>query len=172
MQQRLEKYLQLCGNMFLPCFLFVVGLFTYLWSSDLGYNDGLLFHKMFLGCNIVLLLIFINFNQGQTAFMSGSFFIAYILINYLKKQNGAAFADTSLFNNLIVLLPLNLIVFYLFPPRRFLEKKSFTYLVLITVEYIIVEFLSRNDIAVFWRFYDINIAKLKDHTPIYRRNTE
>lgn len=160
MQQRLEKYLQLCGNMFLPCFLFVIGLFTYLWSSNLTFDDGLLYHKIFLICNALLLLIFINFNHGRIAFLSAGIFIVYLLINYLKKQNGIAMLNISLFNNLVVLLPFNLMVFYLIPPRRFLEKKSFIYLLLLTIEYIVVEFLTRYDIAVSWIVYDINITAL------------
>lgn len=159
MQQKLERYFQLCGNMLIPCFLFAVGLFTYLWNSKLDYDSGVIFHHLFLAANLVLLLIFINFNQGRAVFFSLLLFITYLAINYLKKTYGQDMPNTIWYHNIVFLLPLNLLFFYLFPPRRFIEKKSVCYLAMIATEYMLAEFLSRREVDVFWSLYGVNIVQ-------------
>lgn len=158
MQQKLERYIQLCGNMLLPCFLFVVGLFTYLWSSNLDYDDGIIFHRIFFLANIILLLIYVNFNQGKTAFSALTIFGVYVIINHLKRQYGALMTETIYYQNMLLSVPLNLLLFYLNPPRRFVEKKSVFYLLFIALEITIIELLSRCNIVLSWHFGGINIT--------------
>lgn len=158
MQQKLERYFQLCGNMLLPCFLFMLGLFTYLWSSSLNYDTAVVFHYSFLVVNLILLLLFINFNQGRVMFFTLAVFLSDIAINCLKKKYGLDMTETAWYHNIVFLLPLNLLFFYFFPPRRFIEKRSIIYLVVMSVEYMIVEYLSQRDYGVFLSLYGINIA--------------
>ncbi len=158
MQQKLERYFQLCGNMLLPCFLFVLGLFTYLWSSSLNYDTAVVFHYLFLGEILTLLLIFINFNQGQVTFFTLTVFLSYIAINCLKKTYYLDMTETAWYHNIVFLLPLNLLFFYLFPPRRFIEKKSIIYLAVIAIEYMAVEYLSQLGRGIFLSFYGFNIV--------------
>ena len=158
MQQKLERYFQLCGNMLLPCFLFVLGLFTYLWSSSLSYDTAVVFHYLFLSINLILLLIFINFNQGQVTFFTLVIFLSYIAVNCLKRTYGLDMTNTAWYHNIVFLLPLNLLFFYLFPPRRFIEKKSIIYLAVMAVEYMAVEYLSQSGREIFLSFYGFNIV--------------
>jgi len=166
MQQRLENYLQLCGNMLLPCVLFVIGLFTYLWSSSLGYDNGVVFHYLFLAANALLLLAFINFNQGRLLFFTIVIFVAYMAINYLRHCYGINMVDSLIYSNVITLLPLNLCLFYLKPARHFIEKKSFIYLLIIALEYAVIENLSHHNVGMAWRFYGINIIAIAAFIPI------
>lgn len=159
MQQKLERYFQLCGNMLLPCFLFCIGLFGYLWSNTLDYDNGVLFHYMYLGCNLLLLLIFINFNRGRAVFFSCAIFIAYILINHLKRTYGTDMVNTAYYHNTVFLLPLNLLVFYLLPAYRFIDKRSVLYLLIIAFEYMITEILSRLEWGIFFPLFGINIVQ-------------
>ena len=158
MQQKLERYLQLCGNMLLPCFWFVLTLFTYLLNDDWGYEQASLFHQFYLGINVVLMLILLNFNQGRGAFFSLVVLLAYLGINYLKKNYGADYINSAYYNNAIILLSLNMLFFYLYPPQHFVDKRSLYYVVMVLIEYSIFEFVSKYNLSLNWRFYGVNIA--------------
>lgn len=157
MQQKLERYLQLCGNMIVPFCLYSLTLLLFLWCVNWNYEQGVIFHRIFLVADIIILLVLLNFNRGYLLFISGIIFIAYIGINYLKKNYGTEMILSPYYQNITVLLPLNMMFFYFRPSRFFTSASSLFYLIGISFEYGLFEFLSRQGYALNYDFYHINI---------------
>lgn len=158
MQQKLERYFQLCGNMLPAGMLFVVNLFCFFWAIHWGYEEGIIFHNLFLAFTAVTLLILFNFNLGKSLFFVIITLFAYIGLNTLKKTYGADTTTTIYYNNMIVFLSGNWLFFYLKQPQRFMSKQSFIYLLIIVIEYSVWEFLSNNNIHLYYNLYEINIV--------------
>ena len=160
MQQKLDRYLQLCGNMTVPFFLFTISLFLFLWHIHWGYENGLVFHRLFFITDIIILLILLNFNRGYLLFISGIILVAYLGINYLKKNYGVEMVSSPYYQNMAVLLPLNIMFFYLRPSKFFVSLSSLFYLIGLSLEYCLFEFLSRQGYMLAYNFYQINIFVL------------
>ena len=84
--------------------------------------------------------------------------LCYILINCLKREYGANFSQTLWFNYLIILMPLNLILIFLYGSSRFISSKSLQFVIIMLFEYGIVEYLGKNNINITLMSYDINIV--------------
>lgn len=157
LQQTLEKYLPLIGNMLAPAFIFAGGLFCFLLYGSFDFSISLTFHWAYYSLCLLSLIILLNFNQSRPLFFLSAICLSYILINYLKNRFGAEFSQTVWFNNLIVLLPWNLLAFYLYPGRRFLSRRSLIFLLSIMAEYAAAEFLGRYQISLSLVWHGVNL---------------
>lgn len=148
LQQTLEKYLPLIGNMLAPAFIFAGGLFSFLLYDGFTLNTSLNFHWTFYGLSLLSLIILLNFNQGKTLFFMAVVLLSYVLINYLKNRFGGEFFENVWYQNLVVLVPFNLLAFYLYPGRRFLSRHSLIILLSVMAEYSVAEFIGRQGISL------------------------
>ena len=162
LQQTLERYLPLIGNMLFPAAVFAAGLLYFLSVGSFSFSSALFFHYAFYALSLVNILILLNFNRGRFLFFIVTTVLAYVLINYLKHRFGAGFSATFWYRGLEVLTPLNLLVFYRFNHRRFFGRWSLLMLVCLIIQYTAVEFLGRAGInpAVSWNNINIPAAFL------------
>lgn len=157
MLKRLEKYIDICGILLLPLAVFAIFLLYYLLYSNLGYDRALIYYVAFLGGNLVLLFLLLYFNQGRALFFSVSTLLAYLAINYLKHCNGSDYIDSAYYHNIIIMLPFNMLLFYLFYPKRFISTGSLLSFLFILSEYITLDILSIKNIHFTYVVYNINI---------------
>ena len=83
--------------------------------------------------------------------------IAYVLINQIKREYGAEFEQTICFGYLMILLPLNLLIFYILGRFRFLSVRSLQLVMLILLEYGIADVLNKHNINLNISFLGVNI---------------
>lgn len=164
MLKRLEKYIEVCGWLLLPLFVFAFGLLYYLVYGALSYDTAVVFHHLFLVGNFILLLILLYFNQGRFLFFASVTFLFYLAINCLKHQYGADFRDSAYYSDMLCLFPFNLLMFYLFWPQRFISTAGFLNLLIILGEYILLDAASAYPRAVNYSFYGLNIPAITGFT--------
>lgn len=158
MFKRLEKYIDICGILLLPLVVFAGYLLYYLMYGSLGYGHAIVYHIAFWGGNLLLLLLLLYFNQGRLLFFSVSILLAYLAINYLKHCYGDEVVNSAYYHNILAVLPLNLWIFFLFYPKRFISTGSLVSLLFILGEYILLDVLSPKNIAFIYTIYQINIV--------------
>ena len=157
LQQTLEKYLPLIGHMLVPAILFAAGLFCFLLQDGFNFDTAQIFHWGFYIISFISLIILLNFNRGRPLFFMMVIFLSYLLLNYLKNRFGADFKTTVWYQNLNVLTPINLIIFYGYFVRRFFGRPSLFILLALSVEYTLGEFLGRQgyNLSFYWQGYNI-----------------
>lgn len=86
--------------------------------------------------------------------------LCYVLINYIKREYGTDFSQTIWFNYLIILFPLNIILFYAYGRFRFISSKSLHIIMIILFEYGVVEVLGEHNIKLILMVGKINILAI------------
>jgi GGDEF domain-containing protein len=90
-------------------------------------------------------------------FFTISSLLCYIFINIIKREYGADFNQTIWFNYLVILYPLNIILFYLYGRFRFISSKSLHMIMLILLEYGVVDLLGKHNVNLSIMVGKINI---------------
>lgn len=160
LQRILEKYLPLIGNMLIQAFLLAGGLFVFLAHDGLPWKTALLWHGGFYLSCLVTLLLAMHFNRARPLFWVAVVTVAYILINQLKMQSNNDLLHNVSFNNLVAVLPFNLLLLYLASPHRLLGRRSIVLLVFLLVEYTLGEWFTRLNLSVALVFQDINLTSV------------
>ena len=160
LQQTLEKYLPTISNMLVPASIFAFGLFSFLINDGFSFADSKIFHWSFYALVFTNLVILLNFNLGCTLFSTIIISIGYISINYLKNRYGNNYFETIWYEMLCILIPLNLLASYLYYSKKFLSRKSLWILIIILIEYSIVEQLGYNNINLKLAINNINVIAL------------
>lgn len=156
-QQTLEKYVPLISNMILPAVIYAVSLMLFLIKEPFEIQTNIFLHYFFYFVSFAGLLIMLNFNINRHMFFMIGNLLCYVLINCLKREYGAVFRQSLWFDYLIILIPLNLILIYLYGSFRFISSKSLRFIMIILFEYGIVETLVKYNINIMVSVYDINI---------------
>lgn len=138
----MEKVFPLTKNMYLPGVIFGLALLSFYIKGTMSISSILTWHTAFYVLNFVSTMILLYYNQSKGIFFILCATLGYILINFLKNKYGAAYLSSVEYNNLCVLLPLNLILFYFLPNRRLLCKENVYLLLAVFIQYSIVEQLS------------------------------
>ncbi len=146
LQQILEKYLPLVGNMLIPVTIFAIGLLSYLADDGFSFDTAVVLHRCFYSLSLIALLILLNFNCGRPLFLITTITITYVLINYLKNRYASEAFSTVWFYNLEVLAPWNMLLFYLCSNHRFISRRSLLMIVVLIGEYTLAEILGRYNI--------------------------
>ena len=157
LQQTLEKYVPLISNMLMPLFIYGLSLIIFLLYNDLSRGVALFCHWGFYIISLLGLLILLNFNQSKPLFLIVISVVSYTAINYLKNWLGSEFHSNIWFKNIAVVIPYNLLFFYLFPKHKFICKQSLILLMMILIEYSFCEFLGRVGIDINIQYKNINI---------------
>ena len=160
MYRLIEKYINICGNMLLPCFLFALSLIAYLLSGGFDYGRALLYHRLFIGGSILIGMVLLYFNRGRLLFLTLSLFVAYIGLNFLKRGYIDETTAQIYYANLAVMLPLNCLFFYFYAPRRLLSLSALLCLLGLALEYILLEFLAAEHLALAYYQDGINLPAL------------
>ena len=156
-QQILEKYIPLISNMLVPAIIYAVSLLSFLVNDKFSFQTNVIFHYLFYSLSICSLLILLNFNINRHMFLIIGSFICYMFINYIKREYGADFYKTIWFNYLIILFPLNLILFYLYGRFRFISSKSLHVIMLLLLEFGVVELLEKHNVNLSIMIGKINV---------------
>lgn len=158
-QQVLEKYIPLVSNMLAASFIFATALLTFLVKENLDSSTAIFWHYSFYCLSLINIFVLLNFNRGDNLFICATILAFYVIINALKMSEGADFEQISAFQNLKALLPFNILIFYLFPTKKFVSKKSYLYLCGLFAEYTVCEFLSRFGLVLEIREYGIPVVE-------------
>lgn len=157
LQQTLEKYLPLISGMLVPAAVFAYGLFAFLYDENFSDQSKMVFHGGFYLLGLVNFIVLLNFNLSRPLFFMISLVCGYVFVNYLKNRYGADFGENVWYRNLTVLLPANLLFFYLYPGKKFLSRRSLTTVLVLMAEYAIVEFLGRAGLAPCFIWHNVNV---------------
>ncbi len=160
LQQILEKYIPLVSNMLFPMFIFGIGLIAFLICDGFTYDTAKFFHICFYSISFISLVILLNFNQSRPLFFMTIILVGYVLINYLKNKYGVEFKSSVLFQNLKVIIPFNLLLFYIFPKHRFISRQSQLLLILLMFEYSFCVYLDRNNVVLDIKWNNIALFTL------------
>ncbi len=148
LQQTLEKYLPLIGNMLIPVVIFTAGLLSYLAYGGFDFATAQIYHRSFYILSLISLLILLNFNYGRPLFFMVAIAITYVVLNYLKNRFGTDAFSHVWMQNLKALVPWNLLLFYLYSKHRFISRRSLLMVIVLIVEYTIAEILGRYNIGL------------------------
>lgn len=148
LQQKLEKYLPLISGMLIPAAFFAVAFLSFLAKEGFSYETAKIFHSGFYLISGLFLIFLININDGRPLFFGLILIVGYTLVNYLKSAYGEQFKETIWYQNLSILLPINLLFFYFYAPRRLISRKTFYLLVAIAGEYACVEMFCRQGLRL------------------------
>lgn len=143
-----EKIVPLIAHMLLPAVLFGTALLWFYLDApfDGGVTAGM--HVFFYIFSFAGTIILLYFNLSKALFSILSIVVAYVLINLLKNVGGETYATSAAYQNLSILLPLNLLFFYFWPNHRFLSQKTVALLLGFFAEYALAEHLSRAGISL------------------------
>ena len=157
LQQTLEKYIPLIHNMLVPTAIFACALISFLLKGSLSNESALFYHWGFYTISFVCFILMLNFNRSRLLFFMIITTLSYVLINYIKNRFGTDFQNDINYQNLCVFLPFNLLFFYLIKSSRFISRTSLLFLVLVSLEYSIAEFLGRFGLSLEYKLYNINL---------------
>ncbi len=157
-QQILEKYVPLISNMLAPAMIYAAVLLSFLVYGNFDNQINTIFHVSFYILSILAFLILLNFNINRHMFLVITNIMCYVFINYIKREYGEAFNYTAWFNYLTILFPLNLIIFYIYGRFRFMSSKSIQLIMLILLQYGIIEELVKYNINLSFFVYGINVV--------------
>ena len=143
--------------MILPAVIYAVSLMLFLIKEPFEIQTNIFLHYLFYFISFAGLLIMLNFNINRHMFFMIGNLLCYVLINCLKREYGTIFNQTMWFDYLIILIPLNLILIYLYGSFRFISSKSLQFTMIMLFEYGIVETLVKHNINIIVSAYNINI---------------
>lgn len=143
--------------MLVPAIIYAVALFSFLVNNEFSDETNNIFHISFYVLSFISLIILLNFNINRHLFFTVCSVLTYILINCIKREYGDDYAQTVWFGYLIILFPLNLIIFYLFGKFCFISSKSLQFVMLLLLEYGVVELLGKYNINPTITIFGINI---------------
>lgn len=143
-----EKIVPLIAHMLLPAVLFGAALLWFYLGAPFGGGVTAGMHVFFYIFSFAGTIILLYFNLSKALFSILSIVVAYVLINLLKNVGGETYAASAAYQNLSVLLPLNLLFFYFWPNHRFLSQKTVALLLGFFAEYALAEHLSRAGISL------------------------
>lgn len=142
----MEKVLPLTKNMYIPGLIFGVALLSFYIKETMAVPSMLTWHTGFYVLNFISMMILLYYNQSKGIFFILCATLGYILINFLKNKYGASYLSGTEYNNLCVLMPLNLALFYFLPNQRLMLKENVYLLLAIFIQYSIIEQLSSRGI--------------------------
>ena len=145
--RQLEKFFPLLKNTALPALIFMIALLAFYGFQPMPVHTLHLLHGSFFVLAFLSVLVMLYFNRSRPVFTLLVMTLAYIIINLLKRRLGDDFITSPEYQNLTVLLPLNLLLFYFLPDGRLLCRRSIYKLLLIFVQFALVEHLSRSHIT-------------------------
>ncbi len=159
-QQVLEKYVPLISYMLVPAIIYAISLLSFFISGKFEAQTDILCHYSFYGLSIISIFILLNFNINRHMSFIICNILCYVLINYVKREYGTDFSQTIWFNYLIILFPLNIILFYAYGRFRFISSKSLHIIMIILFEYGVVEVLGEHNIKLILMVGKINILAI------------
>lgn len=111
------------------------------------------FHSLFYFFAGLCFLILIYFNRTKPGIFIFLIMLSYVLINAFKKNLGTEYLDSPYYINLSVLIPINLVLFYLAPQRKLFSKKNLYIIFLILAQIAVFEHLSANGFTIGYNFF-------------------
>lgn len=152
----LDKIIPLIRNMLIPALLFGGGLVYFFAAEEIPHASQLTLHHLFYAASCLSFLILLYFRKGIAVFFILTGAVSYVLTNYIKITNPAAFRESADFINLSIFIPLNLIIFYFWPQKQLLKKKNIYLLLLIFAQFSIGEHLHKYNIALNYTPFSAN----------------
>ena len=166
LNQVLERYLPLISNMLFSAIVFAVGLFYFLLNDDISFERCTFFHWGFYSLAVLSLIIMLNFNRGKSLFLVVINIVSYVLLNYFKNLYGPLLQQSSWFQILNILFPLNILLFYLWQTTKFISSRSLMMLIVILAQYSVVELFVPSETGLNLTFYNINVFAIAGYSII------
>lgn len=136
------------GNSLLPALIFAVAFLGYFLYGEISLLARSNLHIIFWSAIAVCFGILIYFNRRKPFFFLFTAALAYIIINWLKRNYSLDYLSTPGYINLCFFAPVNLALFYFLPDRRLLNIKNLFWLVFIFAELAAAEYLDAADLTV------------------------
>ena len=149
--KNMGNILPLTAHSIIPCLILGLSVVGYYIIEEISplYMQTLHWNIYILG--IFSMGVLGYFNRNKPLFFMLSILIAYLLINNIRRIDGAEFIYNFSYQNLCVLLPLNLLVFYMLPKRRFISKETLYLLIGFLLELSIMEHFSKEH-SLGWNY--------------------
>ena len=157
---QIEKIIPLIGNMLLPAFLFACALLSFCLQGTFSNTATSVFHTGFYLLSFIGFLTLLYCNRGKPVFIFLLIALAYMLINFLKHLFGAEYTQSAAYISLATLMPLNLLILYFLPAKRFFNKINIWILLGIFAQFSLAELLARHQVALGTSIYSPNTLNL------------
>lgn len=145
---QIEKIVPLITPVFIPALIFAAALFGFYLYAPLTTAANLTFHVLFYMTGFACFMILLYFNRRKPVFFMLCAAVSYILINIIKNKYGTDYFSEPAYQNLCIFIPLNLALFYFWPPQRLLTRTNVWLLLIIFCQYALGEQLSRTGISL------------------------
>ena len=132
---QIEKIVPLITPIFIPALIFAAALFGFYLYAPLTTAANLTFHVLFYMTGFACFMILLYFNRRKPVFFMLCAAVSYILINIIKNKYGADYFSEPAYQNLCIFIPLNLALFYFWPPQRLLTRTNVWLLLIIFCQY-------------------------------------
>lgn len=153
----LERFFPLLKNSTIPALILGASVLTFYGFTPLDNQTLINAHYIFYGLSAFIAILLIYFNTNKPLFYVFSVTLSYMLITELKKYLGTEYITNAAYINLSIILPLNLLIFYYLEEKKFFNKHNTYWLILILLEFSLIEHLSRLGIS-FDTLANINSA--------------
>lgn len=156
----LKNILPLTKNSNLPAIIFAISLFSFYIFENLQIESMLIINILFYIFCIASYGVLIYFNNRKPAMFILVMLLSYIAINFLKKYIPNQYLQSPYYINICVIVPINLLIFYLIPSKKLFSKENAFILIGIFLQIAIIEYLSAKNsdlgYSAFWSSEGIN----------------
>lgn len=146
--QNLAQIMPLVHNSLIPALVFGCALLGFYLYGDIAPASMLTLHYAFFTLCGITLSILLYFNRRKPFFFILVILAGYVLINHFKKLYSMDYLSSPAYQNLCFFVPLNLALFYFYPPRRLLTRKTVFWLLFVFAEFALAEKLTSNSFVV------------------------
>lgn len=138
----------LVHNSIIPALIFGAALLGYYLYGDITVASMLTLHYAFYTLCAAATLILVYFNQRKPVFFILTILVSYVLINHFKKLYSMDYLSSPAYLNLCFFVPLNLALFYFYPPHRLLTRHTVYWLLFILAEFTLAEKLTERSLVL------------------------
>ncbi len=144
----MAQIMPLVHNSIVPALIFGCALLGFYLYGDIAPSSMLTLHYTFFTLCLITLSILIYFNQRKPFFFILTMMISYILINHFKQRYSMDYLSSPAYLNLCFFVPLNLALFYFYPPRHLLTRRTVFWLLFLFAEFSLAEKLTERSIVL------------------------
>ena len=143
---------------FVPAMFLLSGLVMFYAQNPYSYEFASILHYIFLtSAAITMLLLYVS-NQSKPFFIVLVATVCYLIINYLKIQNGEGYAASAEFRCLCFVMPLNILFLYFLKPIKLTEKRNIFVLLFLLIQASLLQHFG--DIINMVEYIDITLEAI------------
>lgn len=151
--RNIGNILPLAKNSIIPSVILAVVLVVFYAYESFAFPMLQNIHIMIFLLAFINLGILIYFNINKPVMIILISMLSYIAINLLKSLYGKDYAVSAYYINMINIVPINILIFYLMPQQKLFSRITIYQLIAIFVQIAIIEQTARKGIVLNYSFF-------------------